>query len=226
MMRGPTSLRCSTDVDRGALFPKTGSLVRGFQQPARGFSRIELLVVLALILILFTLYWGSGANGRRREEQHSCLSNLEKIYVAMTIYANEHNEKYPVVTGARSSEEPLDLLVPHYTVDTPVFICPGSKDAPIPPGESIRPLRISYAYYMGQRSSDTFVPLMSDRQVDTGPREAGQVAFSTTGKAPGNNHEKRGGNFLFSDGQVRFTPPQVPFALGLTQGLVLLNPKP
>jgi len=81
--------------------------------------------------------------------------NLLKIHIALEIFANEHLGSFPVVPGAQTAEEPLDLLVPHYTVDTTSFICPGSKDSPIPSGESIARRRISYAYVMGRRLADS-----------------------------------------------------------------------
>jgi prepilin-type processing-associated H-X9-DG protein len=62
--------------------------------------------------------------------------------------------------------------------------------------------------------------------VDTVAKAAGQNVFSTSGKPPGNNHEKNGGNVLFCDGHVEFTPPRAAFALPLGEGVVLLNPKP
>ena len=65
---------------------------------------------------------------------------------------------------------------------------------------------------------------MSDSQVDTQSKAAGQLVFSSTGKPPGNNHDKSGGNVLFSDGRVERTPPNAAFSLVLTQGVVLLNP--
>ena len=68
--------------------------------------------------------------------------------------------------------------------------------------------------------------LMSDRQVDTLPKTAGQFVFSGTGQPPGNNHGQAGGNFLFCDGHAQPGPARAAFSLGLTQGIVLLNPKP
>jgi prepilin-type N-terminal cleavage/methylation domain-containing protein/prepilin-type processing-associated H-X9-DG protein len=245
MKRGSKALRRPKDVFPGgplqetrygcANFDCAGGTVacgrgRRLAQPGcvgpGGFGLLELLVVMAIVLILFTLYWSFSANDRRKDARLNCSNNLQKIFLAMQIYSNEHSGGFPSLPGAVSSEEPLDQLVPHYTVDTPVFICPASGDAPLPAGESIRQRRISYAYYMGRRSTDADAPLMSDRQVDTQPKQAGQAVFSTTGKPPGNNHDERGGNFLFTDGHVDFSPPQTPFAIGLTQGVVLLNPKP
>ncbi len=190
-----------------------------------GFSLIELLIVAALILILTTLYWGSGSGSRQKALKASCQNNLQKIHIAMEIFANDHAGQFPQAPGARTAEEPLDALVPRYTSDTMVFICPGSKDAPLPSGESFRQRKISYAYYMGRRLTDAQEPLLSDRQVDTSSKTAGQQIFSSTGKPPGNNHNKSGGNILFCDGHVQQTPPNAAFSLGLTQGIVLLNPK-
>ena len=114
--------------------------------------------------------------------------------------------------------------MPRYTTDTSVFVCPGGKDSALPAGESIAKRRISYAYYMGLSRSAAAEALMSDGQVDTLAKSAGQLAFSATGDAPGNNHQKSGGNFLFGDGHTEPTPARVPFSLVLTQGVVLLNP--
>ena len=197
-----------------------------WQRERDAFGRIELLVVVAIMLVLFTLYWSPIIGGRRKSGRLDCSSNLQKLFVAMQIYSNDHSGRLPVELGARTAEEPLDKLVPRYTVDTSLFICPASKDAPLPSGESIRQRKISYAYYMGRTAAEPDAALMSDRQVDTLGRAVGQIAFSTTGKPPGNNHGERGGNILFGDGRVEFSPPQVPFAIGLTQGIVLLNPKP
>ena len=196
----------------------------GLSLAPTAFSAIELLVVVALVLLLTTLYWGSGSQSRPRRQEAACLKNLQKLFIAMEIYSNEQAGKFPVRAGARTAEEALDLLVPHYTVDTSVFICPGSRDLALPGGEALRGRTISYSYYMGRT---TGVPgaLMSDRQVDTGPKAVGQAIFSSTGQPPGNNHGKEGGNLLFSDGSAQTSPPSSAFSLMLTQGVVLLNPK-
>ncbi len=192
--------------------------------PKGGFSLIELLVTLTIILILTSLYWGPNNANRQKALKGACQKNLEKIFVSMEIYVNDHGGKFPETTGARTSEEALDVLVPRYTSDTSQFICPGSKDAPLPGGESFRARKISYAYYMGRFSTNGLQVLMSDKQVDTSPKVAGQAVFSGTGKPPGNNHRKFGGNFLFCDGHTESSGAEAPFALGLAKGEALLNP--
>jgi prepilin-type processing-associated H-X9-DG protein len=219
MKRGPKYVRCPTEGCRLLQFAPT---------PCRaGFSSIELLAVVAILLLLFVLLWGPRVSvNKQRQAQKDCQNQLQKIYMAMQIYANEHAGKFPETPGARSSEEALDVLVPRYTVDTAAFICPGSKDPPLPAGESFRQHKISYAYYMGRRAVEAQEVLMSDEQVDARSRTSGDYAFSSTGKPPGNNHGKLGGNLLFCDGRAEPAPAKVPFSIVLTQGVVLLNPHP
>jgi len=189
-----------------------------------GFSLIELLITVALILILMTAYYGPNNSNRQQALKRACQKNLEKIYVSMEIYANEHAGAFPVVTGARSSEEALDTLVPRYTSDTSPFICPASKDPVLPAGESFRSRKISYAYYMGCYLTNSTQVLMSDRQVDTQAKSPGQAVFSSTGNGPGSNHRKLGGNFLFCDGHTEMSPAVASIPLGLANDERLLNP--
>jgi len=192
-----------------------------------GFSLIELLIVAALILVLSSLYWESGSSNRQRQLRISCQQNLEKIYMALQIYANDNASSFPVVARARTSEEALSTLVPRYTVDRAVFICPGSKDPPIPEEDPFAKQKVSYAYYMGRRLANAQEPLLSDRQVNADSKAAGDPAFSSTGKPPGNNHGKEGGNFLFGDGHAQWSPVEVGFPIPLSPGgVILLNPKP
>jgi prepilin-type N-terminal cleavage/methylation domain-containing protein/prepilin-type processing-associated H-X9-DG protein len=201
------------------------AFARGHARKRRAFSLIELLITVLIILVLTTMYWGGNSASRQKSRMTACQQNLQKLFIAMQIYANEHSSKFPAKTGAKLSEEPLDRLVPHYTSDTAAFICPGSKDSQLPGGESIAKRTISYAYYMGRTANDGATEaLMSDRQVDAQSKSPNQALFSTTGKPPGNNHKQSGGNILFCDGHADHSDPRSSFSLVVTQGIVLLNP--
>lgn len=192
----------------------------------RAFSLIEMLVTLALIIVMGVLLYGHGAGGQQLRRKQSCQKNLQNLYVALQIYASDHNELFPLVVGAQSSEAPLSLLFPRYTSSTEPFICPASKDRQLPEGEPIGDQKISYAYYMGRRLTDTTEVLVSDAQVNTLPKQQGEQVYSPDGKKPANNHHKFGGNFVFCDGRTEMSFAKAPFSLSLTQGVVLLNPKP
>lgn len=192
----------------------------------RGFSLIELLISLAIVIILSTMLFGFGSRKNQLTKKQRCQANLQKIYISLQIYANEHGDWFPQRTNAVTAEDVLDVLVPQYAADPTVFICPGSKDSLLAPGTVLREARISYAYYMGRKPADGTLPLMSDRQIDTKPKVAHAQVFSDDGKKPANNHHKYGGVFLFCDGSTLQTPADTPGALPLGNNVVLLNPKP
>src|SRR5262249_42397620 len=163
---------------------------------------------------------GGNSKSRQKGRMTACQQNLQKIFIAMQIYANEHAAKFPAKTGSKLSEEPLDRLVPHYTSDTATFICPGSKDSQLPGGESIAKRKISYPYQRGRTSADgAKAALMSDRQIDTKPKPPNQSFFWSDGNPPANNHRQFGGNILFCDGHADRSDPRSSFSLVVTQGI-------
>jgi type II secretory pathway pseudopilin PulG len=193
---------------------------------SHGFSLVELLITVALIIILFVLLWGRSSRSYQRQQKLACQANLQNIYIALQIYANDFKESFPVRADAKTSEAALGLLVPRYTTVTSPFICPGTKKTPPPEGAPLDKHSISYAYYMGRRLADKTEPLMSDWQIDDQSKLKGQQVFSRDGKKPGNNHHQYGGNFLFSGGNVEMCSSVASWPLVLTQGVTLLNPKP
>jgi type II secretory pathway pseudopilin PulG len=195
-------------------------------QPRAAFSMIELLIVVALLLVLVTMFWGFESKDSRRQKQKSCEANLQKLYLALDIFAGEHTNDFPIIPGATTSEAALAPLVPKYTADLSAFICPASGDASLASGKPLTAQRISYAYYMGTRRANGSLPLLSDQQVNSLPKAIGQPVFSPDGKAPGNNHKEAGGNILFSDGRTEHSRAAATVALTPPAGVTLLNPRP
>lgn len=192
-----------------------------------GFSLVELVIVIAIIFFLFTLYFGGGSKGYQTKQMRVCEKNLQNIYVSLKTYASDNNDHLPALTNAQTSEGPLSQLVPRYTTGTEYFTCPGCKDAKLPDAQPFASRKISYAYYMGHSIQDSAdQPLVSDRQVNTDPKKQGQLLFSPDGKKPGNNHNKYGGNVMFCDGSVQYSPSLAAFNLTNKPGVVLLNPNP
>ncbi|HKQ39736.1 MAG TPA: hypothetical protein VJ063_16785 [Verrucomicrobiae bacterium] len=197
-----------------------------FRRGTAAFSLLEMLITLVLIIIIFVMLYGHGAAGQALTRKKKCQKNLQDLHVALQIFANDRDGLLPVVNGAKTSEPVLAQLVPKYISITAPFICPASKDSKLPEGEPIAERKISYAYYMGRRATDADEVLISDAQVDTLAKSKGDMVFSSTGKQPGNNHHKYGGNFLFVDGRLEMSTAKAPFPLPLTNGVILLNPKP
>jgi prepilin-type processing-associated H-X9-DG protein len=192
-----------------------------------GMSLLEVMLAMVIVFILFTLYISAGSKSAQEKRLAACQANLQSIYAALNTFAQDNSGALPAVPGATNAEAPLSLLVPKFTTGTEFFICPGGKDKPLPDAQPFADKKISYAYYMGRALADGGgAPLMSDAQVNTLPKATGQLVFSLDGKKPANNHRKYGGNFLFCDGNVRYTPAVLTFALPPATNVILLNPKP
>jgi prepilin-type processing-associated H-X9-DG protein len=206
---------------------RPGWAVAPVVSPNAAFSLLELLIVAALIIIMFTMYWSGGNRGYQTRQIANCEKNLEYVFVALKTYSVDNDGKFPFLAGAQTSEPVLSQLVPRSTTRTEFFICPGSHDKDLPPSQPFANRTISYAYYMGHTPAEgADQPLVSDRQVDTNSKLSGQLIFSLDGKKPGNNHNKFGGNVMFCDGSVRSTPARAAFDLTNAPNVVLLNPNP
>src|SRR6266404_1187794 len=131
------------------------------QRSRWGFTLVEMLITMALIIILFVMLYGKSSRRFQHEQKQACQQNLQNIYVALQLYANDTGGLFPIRKEAKTSEQALNLLLPRYTTVTAPFICPGTKGSPLPEGESFEKRRISYSYYMGRRATDSAEPLMS-----------------------------------------------------------------
>jgi len=193
----------------------------------RGFSLIELLVSVLIIMLMYFMMFGPASKYGQARRKTACAANLAQMHMALSLFAAEHDGTFPAVLGAASSEAPLSELVSKYTTDTSIFVCPGGNTAKLPGAQPFANRRISYAYYMGLKQNDSpDAPLVSDAQVNVHPKRQGDATFSTTGKAPGNNHRRYGGNVLFLDGHVETIDTMATHDLVIPSGVVLLNPKP
>ena len=87
----------------------------------KGFTLIELMIVISIILILMGLVIGLGPGVMRQLNDMSCKSNLKEIHAALELYKTRFSGDYPDQDGA------LFLAMLYRTnilTEKSKFICP------------------------------------------------------------------------------------------------------
>ena len=91
MTPSPSASCCQTKTR----WPHRGVSPPPLLQLRSGLSLIELLVVIAIIVILAALSFQAVGAMRARGESAKCMSNLRSMGVAIQLYANDHDGRYP-----------------------------------------------------------------------------------------------------------------------------------
>lgn len=161
----------------------------------RGFTLIELLVVIAIIAILAAILFPVFSKAREKARQISCTSNQRQIAMAVMMWTQENDEKFPAAISVWS-----DISIP-----AKVTKCLSKTN-----------LANGYVYSntvagktLGEISDPTIEPLTGDGMHSPTPADAvysatySNVAYLSVDYAIG-RHGK-GIICSFADGHVEFT---------------------
>jgi prepilin-type N-terminal cleavage/methylation domain-containing protein/prepilin-type processing-associated H-X9-DG protein len=124
----------------------------------RGFSLIELLVVIGIIALLLALLLPALSKARQQSRMVACKAQLANIGAAVQMYLNENDNRYPPAPYSPAFNPPPakplinEFLLRYVANVNEVFRCPADEDY-------YPEFKLSYSYYqeLGERKlTDTF----------------------------------------------------------------------
>ena len=94
----------------------------------RGFTLIELLVVIAIIAILAAILFPVFARAREKARQSSCQSNEKQIMLAVIMYSQDYDEKFPSTfrVDPDGNRRWCESVSP-YVKNSQLFVCPSDS---------------------------------------------------------------------------------------------------
>jgi prepilin-type processing-associated H-X9-DG protein len=96
----------------------------------RGFTRIHLLVLIAILVVAVAFLIPSIERTREEATLTQCKDNLRKVGAALILYANTNGGELPVSPTVENPHvELLDALAAaHFTGDQKNYYCPSQRD--------------------------------------------------------------------------------------------------
>jgi len=199
-----------------------------------GFSLIELLVVISIIAMVLAILIPGLGKARTLTRRTKCASNLHQIDVAMHLYLNSNDEKYPCAQDPLPKMQPTDpniwlwmgrgwrgFLAPYLggkiDANNPsVLLCPADKIAPVKWESTSYSYSLTF-YHSPDQINNTTSNLNTSPPVPQTPANVAKPAEKIIiGEWLSNHRQIKQGNdpgwfgwtgsrnFLFVDGQVRF----------------------
>ena len=183
----------------------------------RGFTLLELLVVVAIVAVLAGLGLPVLSGVQESGRSARCVGNLRQIFSGLSLYAQDHANRLPQrysyldATGQKIGY--CELILPYLDPDrTPansdaakkLFTCPSQKtrNYPTDPGYGMNHFYDNASFAAASPAAQTILLAESAGLTGYGNRNADRNnTLGTTGKLDDTRHRGKA-NYAFFDGHV------------------------
>ncbi|MCE9543948.1 MAG: DUF1559 domain-containing protein [Planctomycetia bacterium] len=94
-----------------------------------GFTLVELLIVVAIIGVLMALLMPAIQAARQAANRTSCSNRLRQIALAMNMYTDGHEGRFPQTGHAGFQQSWIYTLAPHMEQMDVIRVCPNDSQA-------------------------------------------------------------------------------------------------
>lgn len=92
----------------------------------RGFTLVEILVAIAILAVVASLFLPAMGKMRDQANRVKCLSNIRQQLAGMQAYAADNKTFWSITTD--SADDAPASLYPEYIEDARVFVCPSTRN--------------------------------------------------------------------------------------------------
>ena len=181
----------------------------------KGFTLLELLIVVAIVGVVAALLLGAAARAKAKAQQAACQSNLRQLALAMRMYQDDSAGRFPVTPGWTKK------LLPY--VSGQIFQCPSNPRPRGNPTSAMSPASFDATlsdFWMSRglnrvvtNGAHLFVVGINESMVWE-PTEtlmfgdiAGPLAPNSNGQTEWSVIHSGGANYCFVDGHITWLTP-------------------
>jgi prepilin-type N-terminal cleavage/methylation domain-containing protein len=204
---------------------------RDFKLSTKGFTLVELLVVIGIIALLISMLLPALGRAREAAKQTQCLSNLRQVHQLFVLYANSSRDRVPigwrntkqfnsmVYSGGTTKKFVLfGLLYPSKWMTNPrVFFCPseqnskfqmGTADNVWPPGPDGNPALSTFCGYGARPEVELPDAISSIGQMPTLTSMRNKAIFADLANSATrlDTRHRKGVNVLYGNGGAHWVP--------------------
>lgn len=140
----------------------------------RGFTLVEVLIVIAIIVVLAGIGVPLGRSMLGKSRQAACLNKLRSLGVGLESYLQDHQQKLPELAAGRASKSDdspvLETVLLPYLENPEAFKCPqDSKEYPKSGSSYLwnstqSGLHVSQLSFFGIKDRPDKIPLITDKE--------------------------------------------------------------